>query len=334
MSITTGSIMWASAGNSVYMPLFLLACFFVWYRHKKVTRTVRILAGVHVKEVMRNYSPRKQWLKSMVLCVGLLALFLALLQPQWQMEDEKRAQEGRDLLVALDISRSMLATDCVPDRLTCAKEKIKQLADALACERVGLILFSGSAFMQCPLTADYGAFSMLLDTVDVQTISSGTTALDQALRTALDVFKRMQERKNKLVVVFTDGEDFSSNLMGIKHEAAEVGMHVVTVGVGTTQGAPIPLYDEQGEPAGHQRDDKGAVVISKVNEGILQSLAHDCGGVYVRGTSDDQDVKKVVSYVQSFERERLAERSVSAAQEQFQWFAAFSFICFALAWLL
>lgn len=334
MNITTGPIIWASAENAIYVPLLLLGLFFVIYRARKLRSAVRLLAGKHAHKILPGFSVVRQRIKTVLLCVGLLTLFLTLLRPQWHMHEEKRAHEGRDLLVALDISRSMLANDCSPDRLSCAKEKIKQLISLLDCDRVGLILFSGSAFMQCPLTADRSAFRMFLDQIDVETISSGSTAVDQALREALDAFKRLPERKNKLLVVFTDGEDFSSNLAGIKRDAASIGMHVITVGVGTVQGAPIPIYDEQGNPAGHQRDDKGAVVISKVNEGILQNLAHDCGGVYVRGTQDSSDVVAVAGYVKSFEREKLAERSVAAAEEQYAYGAGISFICFAGAWLL
>jgi len=243
-------------------------------------------------------------------------------------------QEGRDLYIALDISRSMLATDSSPNRLICAKEKIKRLIKKLSCERVGLILFSGSAFVQCPLTSDYAAFHLYLDAVDAELISSGTTALDQAIRQALTSFVSIPERKSKLLVLFTDGEDFSHNLNDIKQEATDSHLSIFTIGVGTPEGAPVPLFDHHGNIIGHQKDAKGGVVISRLNEGILRTLSQDAGGSYIRATDNDDDVTAFVSAVNAFEKEELAEQKFSRYEDQYHYFLLVSFICFALEWLL
>src|SRR5207244_4500475 len=126
------------------------------------------------KQLIFHFSPFKKTVKSIFLVLGITFLCIALLRPQWDKTEQKIAQEGRDLFIALDVSRSMLAKDCAPNRLECAKSKIKELVRNLSCERVGLILFSGSALVQCPLTSDYSAFHMFLDQVDVETISSGS----------------------------------------------------------------------------------------------------------------------------------------------------------------
>lgn len=334
MSITTGPIVWAAPYNIIFFPAVLLAWFFIIRRSKKVKRAIEVLSNKHAKTLFPQYSARRDRIKNVFMCLGVLALFFSLLRPQWRSEKETRQQEGRDLFFVLDISRSMLATDAQPDRLTVAKKKIAQLVAQLACERVGLILFSGSAFVQCPLTSDMNAFLMFLDQIDVETISSGSTALDQALAVAIDVFKRMPERKNKLAVIFTDGEDFSSNLASSKQEAQQLGMHIITASVGTAQGAPIPLYDGHGNQEGHQTDEKGNIVISRVNEGILRNLAADCGGVFVAHTADESDVNAIKKYVYSFERERLASSAVDAMQERYYYGVIMSFVCLALAWLL
>ena len=266
--------------------------------------------------------------------VGVIFLCLALLRPQWNKSEETIMQEGRDLYVALDISRSMLATDCNPNRLIFAKEKIKKLIQHLSCERVGLILFSGSAFVQCPLTSDYSAFNLYLDAVDAELISSGTTALDQAIMQALTSFEAVPERKNKLLVLFTDGEDFSHNLHDVKQQATEAHLSIFTVGIGTPEGAPVPLFDVHGKLIGHQKDKYGGVVISRLNEGILSSLAQDAGGTYIRATNNDDDIMMFINKVQVFEKEQLAERKHSRYEDQYHYFLLVSFICFALEWLL
>jgi Ca-activated chloride channel family protein len=335
MNIVTWGITLGCPQNLIFSPLLVIVLGVLLYRFKRSKRAAAQLAvAEHTRHLLPNFSHLKQIFKIMLLMIGLIALFLALLQPQWHKREYTVTQKGRDLFIALDISRSMLAQDVVPSRLALAKAKIKELIKKLSCERVGLILFSGSSFVQCPLTSDYSAFFMFLDQIDVETISSGTTALDQAIRQGLAEFKTMPERKNKLLILLTDGEDFSSDLSGVKNETQKIGMHIVTLGLGTQEGAPIPLYDDRGKPIGHQLDKKGAVVISRLNEGILHSLAQDSGGVYIRVTPDDHDLKTLLAYVQSYEKEDLGDKKISEFEEQYPYFVAISFVCFAGEWLL
>jgi Ca-activated chloride channel family protein len=299
-------------------------------------RIIALLSAARWSHLMMHAaSPTRSICKMILMIIGCTALFLALLQPQWNKKEETIQQEGRDLFIALDISRSMLAQDISPDRLAFAKQKIKNLLKKLSCERVGLILFSGSTFVQCPLTTDYGAFHLFLDQIDVETISSGSTAIDEAIKQGLDAFKRGADRKHKLLVIFTDGEDFSSNLTRVKQEAVDAGMHIFTFGVGTPEGAPIPLHDVRGNPQGHQLDKKGKVVITRLNEGILYNLAQDSGGMYVRAQIDNNDdLDSLVKSVEMFEKERMEDKKVSRFHEQYPYFVGVSFLCFALEWLL
>lgn len=319
-------------------PLLMLLCIvgaLLAYRMRMTERMVDCLApGEQRKLLLVNYSFIKKIIKFGLFFLGMVFLCIALLRPQWNEIDMPIAQQGRDVLIALDVSRSMLAQDIKPDRLHYAKNKIKQLLKQLKTERAGLILFSGSTFVQCPLTSDLGAFYMFLDAIDVETISSGTTAIDQAVQEAICVFEKMAERKSKLLVVFTDGEDFSSNLASIKKKAAAIGLHIVTVGVGTQEGAPIPLYDHRGKQNGHQLDAKDNVVISRLNEGILHRLAEDTGGIYVPISTDDTDIKNIKDFIYSFERETLHDKQCKRYQEQYQWPLLFSFICLVIEWLL
>jgi len=284
--------------------------------------------------LIQNFSPRKQYFKIVLFFFGLLSLFIALLRPQWSRHEERVKQEGRDILIALDISKSMLAQDCEPNRLEYAKKKIRTLLNQLESERVGLLLFSGGAFVQCPLTTDYSAFHMFLDHVDAETISSGTTALDAAVQEAIKLFGSSATQKNKLLLICTDGEDFSSNLTTVKQHAQKEGVRIFTMGFGTQEGAPIPLYNADGKQEGHQKDRQGKVVISKRNDSILQSLAHDLGGVYVAASSDANDVKQIKAKVQQIEKGEFEDKMVQRRYDQYQWFLLFGLLCLLGEWIL
>lgn len=328
-------IVWQSPENLWYIPLLIGILVCVWVRVFRVRAVAdRLATPAHRATLLNFFSHKKNVCKALLLSLGSIALFLVLLRPSWQEKEETLLHEGRDLVIALDVSRSMLAADCHPDRLTVAKNKIKALVHTLGSDRVALILFAGSAFVQCPLTTDRAAFFMFLDAVDVQTISSGTTALDAALGVALDLFEQLPERKNKVMAIFTDGEDFSSGLSRMKTRAQQAGLHIFTVGVGTSQGAPIPLFDEQGKAAGHQRDKKGGIVMSRLNEGILRALAADSAAEYIALTSDNADISRIAERVQQYEKEKLGDRKYASIEEQYPFFVLVSFICFALEWIL
>ncbi len=318
---------------SVWLLIFFTTLIY-WNIIRKNSIAKKLASDKWRSRLLPGYSLRKNSMRALLFLIGLFFLFLALMRPQWGKKEDILEQEGRHLLIALDVSRSMLCQDVKPNRLECAKAKIKALLSQLKSDCVGLIIFSGSTIVQCPLTRDYTAFNMFLDQLDANTIASGTTALDQAIKKAIEVFKEMPTRKNKLVVTFTDGEDFSSNLATIKKDAQELGLTIFTIGVGTSQGAPVPLIDEKGMLSGHQRDQKGNVVMSCLNEGILSSLAQDCGGNYINFTLDDSDIEQLIKNVERFEKERFDEKKVSLLQEQYHYFVAIAFICFIIEWLL
>jgi len=328
-------IVWGYAHYyGVLVMVFLAMACVLWYRVNKTEHVVRTLTGTWTSLSILNFSRVRLWCKAGLIATGLLFLCIALLRPHGQAYEQKIAQHGRDVYFILDISRSMLAGDVKPNRLACAKEKIKKTISLLDCERVGLILFSGSAFIQCPLTTDITTFLLFLDSVDVEMIASGTTALDGALTKALDALGRTPDRKNKLVIVVTDGEDFSTGLTDVKERAREQRLYIFALGIGSGAGAPIPLFDQQGNPAGHQRDDQGNVVITQLNEIILKELVKDIGGDYIRMTNDDSDVDMLVRKVRSFEKEELGDAIIKQYNEYFPYFVVVSFMCFIIEWVL
>ncbi len=327
------TIHWASIENIVWLPLFLLAAALVIFRTYSTLRSFTLLARVH-KTMFHGLGRKRSFTKALLMCCAIGALFIAFLRPQWSKQEQTVIQEGRDVLVLLDISGSMRAQDLKPNRISFAKLKIRSLLQQLTCERMGLILFSGTAFLQCPMTADQAAFLMFLENVDPESISSGTTALDQALAKAVETFKQAGERQHKLVLLLTGGEDFSMHLDEIKTQAAKAGISLFALGIGTPEGAPIPKFDAYGKQQGHETDEQGAIALSKLNEQTLQDLAKALNGTYQRAAYGEDDIANIVRFVQSHEKERYENKTVSLYHDQYPWFLGAAWILLALEWLL
>ncbi|KKQ10839.1 MAG: VWA domain-containing protein [Candidatus Babeliales bacterium] len=319
--INTFGIHWAGIDKIVYFPIFLFFIILVIRNYLKVKdKSLQLYRKSQKSVVFPGFSQIKLKLKTFFLCVAILAIFLAILQPQWGKKEQNLMQEGRDLLILLDVSRSMLAKDLKPNRLEFAKLKIRDLVSKLAVDRVGLVIFSGTAFLQCPLTIDHAAFLTYLKSIDVESIASGTTSIESALQKALDVYTQIPDRKNKLVAIITDGEDFSTNLGNVKTLAASNNIRLFALGVGTPEGAPIPIFDNLGRQAGHQTDESGQIVTTKLNEEKLREITQALNGVYIRATYQDADVDQLVKIVKSFEKEKFADKQFSLFHDQYPWF--------------
>lgn len=316
----------------IALPIFFVVFFLLIWKLKKTRMALDLLSSSSL--LLQGVSKKRHLLKIFLKLIGLFFLLISLLRPQWGKKNKLLEQRGRDIFIALDISRSMLVQDCNTNRLEFAKKKIRSLLEYLDCERIGLILFSGSTCVQCPLTNDYSAFFMFLNQLDVETISSGTTAIDEAIKKALYSFRSMPSRKNKLLILLTDGEDFSSNLAGVREQAAKEGMTIFALGLGTTEGGPIPLLDENGNLDGYQKNADGKVIISRLNEGILHNLADQTGGTYLKLTDDDSDIKVLIKCVRKFEKEKFEDKEVFEFQERYTYFVVISLICFLFEWIL
>lgn len=336
MIYVTNGITWAEFQYFlIFFPFSVVAIILLAYRFYWQKRAALSLSNYESSfKLLQNFSITKKSLKVILLSIGIICLVLALARPQWDSHDEVIKQEGRDIIIALDISRSMLAQDIKPSRLEFAKEKIKKLVNSLGSDRVGLILFSGEPFFQCPLTVDKTAFFNFLDAVTAESLSSGTTDLGKAIEKAVSIYKNMPSKKNKLLAIFTDGEDFSSNLAQVKQKAQEIGLHLFTFGIGTPQGAPVPVLDNEGGITGHQKDEQGNIVISRLNEPLLKSLAQASGARYVRMAENDRDIALLVESVKQFEKEKFEDKRFLSLQDKYYYFGIISLICLLLEWLL
>ena len=296
------------------------------------------------KKLLKNFRAKRNSIKAVLASVAFIFMGLALLHPQWGRVTDRIEQQGRDLIIALDISRSMLAQDVAPDRLSCAKTAIAHIMEALESDRVALMVFSEKARMYCPLTKDQELVKIFLEQIDYTILSAGTTCLDQPIYAAIQQCKRYPQRKRNVLLLVTDGEDFSGALAGVKDQALACGLTILVIGVGTSQGAPIPVYGEQRQRLGYLKDAQDHVVISHLNKMALQSLTKNTGGLalfieqsLIEQASINQSpigVHEIVDRIKQFEKERQELATITSFKEQYPWFLLVSFSCLLFEWLL
>lgn len=331
----TGFIYWAQP-HFIWGVFIVVALTVVFIRNNIIIG--RALAGLahatHRKFMVNGYASWRVVTKTIFMVLALVFLIIALMRPQWGKREQNVVQEGRDLVILLDISRSMRSEDFKPSRLEAAKMKLQTLLARMESERVALILFSGAAFVQCPFTADKAAFKMFLEQVSVEAIASGTTSFDKALLKACELFAPYKERKNKLVLLVTDGEDFSRDLSFIKKQAKSLNIKLLALGIGSPEGAPIPMIDTIGRSIGYEQNTDGSVALSKLNEPLLKKMTQELSGHYVRATPHDGDIDKLISIVSSYEKEKTDDRSLTMFEEHYHYFLLGSAACLALEWIL
>src|SRR6266446_7654487 len=256
-----------------------MVAFFWWAwraRQRLVTQFIqaRLLPGLTV-----GISARRQRVGLAGLVLAVVCLILALARPQWGFDWEEAKQRGLDIVIAIDTSKSMLAEDIAPNRLARAKLSALDLMQQARSDRLGLVAFAGSAFLQCPLTVDDGAFRQSVEALDVNIIPQGGTAIAEAIETALRAFK--EGDNYKVLVLFTDGEDQDSGALDAAKKAAEQGLRIFPVGIGSTDGDLVPIKDPKGR-TDYIRDEQGNVHKSHLNEKLLQEIAGATQGVYYR----------------------------------------------------
>ena len=248
--------------------------------------------------------------------LALALLVFALARPQWGFHWEEVRRKGLDLMVVLDTSRSMMASDIKPSRLQQAKWGIRDLLRNLRGDRVGLVPFAGSSILQCPLTIDYAAFAMTLDDVYSGLIPRGGTAIEQALRTAIAAFPA-DGTADRVVLLVTDGEDHEGDPLALLPELKEKGIRVYTIGIGTLEGEMVPAGDGQGA---YFKDRQGQIVKTALKEDVLQKLALGTGGTYVRSAPGDTGLERVFNEsINNLKRSEQETRTAKIYEERFVW---------------
>ena len=308
--------------HPAYLFLFWLVpalIFFYLYAARKKDKLIKIFCGETLyAELVPAASRRRQRLKAALMLGALSFMLVSLMQPRWGFQWEDIKRQGIDIMVAIDVSQSMLAEDIKPSRLERAKRKVYDLCRMLEGDRIGLIAFAGTSFVQCPLTLDYGAFQMFLDYLEPQLIPVPGTAIGQAISTAITSFSRT-ERTSKALIIITDGEDHEGNPLAAAQEAKKEGIRIFAIGVGQEGGAPIPMNDGSG---GFKKDERGELVLSRLDEATLQKIARETGGSYVRSVTGDLDLDKIYreDIRGTIEKKELRATRKKRWEERFQWF--------------
>ena len=294
----------------------VMMLFFWWatrVRQKLLTQFIdaRLLTQLTVGVSLRR---RKYRFACLVLAVIFLIVALARLQYGFDLQEVE--QRGLDIIVAVDTSKSMLATDIAPDRLERAKLAALELMQRAATDRMGLIAFAGDAFLECPLTIDNTAFQQSVQALNVNSIPQGGTAIATAINTAVTSFK--EKDHHRVLVLFTDGEDNDTGALEAAQEAAKAGLKIFTIGIGTAAGDLIRVTDANGN-SDYVRDDQGQVVKSHLNEALLQQIASTTGGFYLplRGANTMDTLYE--RGLEPLPKSEGTEKLVKRYHEQFQW---------------
>ena len=305
------------------LALWLLAlvpatvAFFVWALRRRRAALERFAEAKLLPALAPDLDERRQRWRAALMLAGFALLILALAGPEWGFHWEEVHREGVDLIVALDTSRSMLAEDVKPNRLERAKLAVLDLVKQLRGDRVGLVAFAGSAFVQCPLTLDYEAFSESLRAVDVGIIPKGGTALAEAIQSGIEAFEGHQGKFTALILI-TDGEDHEGKIDDAAKAAADRGIRIYTVGIGTPEGDLIRLT-ENGQQT-FLKDRKGQVVKSRLDEDALQKIASTTNGAYVRATGPTLGLDDVYTqYISKLEKRELSSSMEKRYEQRFQW---------------
>jgi len=266
-----------------------------------------------------SHSGRKNVVKATFVLAAYSLLVIGVSNPQVGTRMEEVKQEGIDLFIALDVSRSMLAEDIKPNRLQKAKYEIRNLIDRLAGDRIGMIVFSGEAFTQFPLTIDYSAANLLLDIVDVESVPVPGTAIGSAIAQAMKSFN-LEDPSSKVVVIMTDGENNAGNTAEEATKAAEKGVRIYAIGFGSPQGAPIPVYNTAGQQVDFKKDRSGNVILTKLDELSLQEIASIGKGKYYRASNSQDELDAIYQDINALEKREFGVKKFTEFDDKFQYF--------------
>jgi Ca-activated chloride channel family protein len=318
----------ASPENLALLGLVvILAFFFLW----SIQRKKKLLARFGDMMLILKNAPYISFArfagKAVLVLFGIFFMVVTLSRLQCGTHMEMMRREGLDIVVAIDVSNSMLAEDMKPNRISKARQEVRGILDRLRGDRIGLIAFAGEAFVQSPLTLDYSAAEIFLDVIDVGLIPQQGTAIGEAIRKSSEAFET-KERKHKVLILLTDGEDHNTDPIGAAEEAREQGIKIFPIGIGSSVGEPIPILNRKGDRAGYKKDKDGEVIVTKLDEVTLQKVALITGGKYYRATAGEMELDKVYDEINKMEKKELEGKLLMQFEDRFQYplFLAILFI--------
>ncbi|MCH7516902.1 MAG: VWA domain-containing protein [Bacteroidetes bacterium] len=303
--------------NALYLLPVLIIIFWLLYKNKN-----RLLEKFADKElhsvIVSSFSNVKNYFKFGVIIIALVSLILAAANPQVGTKLQEVKQTGIDVFILLDVSRSMTAEDIKPNRLEKAKYQISNLIQKLRGDRIGLIIFAGKAYIQFPLTTDYSAAGLFLSAVDVNSVPYPGTAINSAINLAVESFD--SSATSKVIIAITDGEDHAGDVMDAVNEAVTKDIRIYTIGLGSTGGVPIPMYNSRGDMIGFKKDNEGNTVLTKLDEAGLKQIAAAGSGKYFRGNNYEDYLDKIYNDLSELKKSEFGVKKVTDYEDRFYYF--------------
>ena len=280
-----------------------------------------------VRQLMPSYSRSKVWVRLTFFALGFFFFVIGLSRPQIGAKIKEHETKGAEIMIALDVSNSMLAEDYSPNRLERAKRAMKRLVDKLRDDRSGLIVFAGNSFVQLPITTDYVSAKMFLNSISTDSVPIQGTAIGEAINTAIRSFSAQSE-KSRAVIVITHGENHEDDPVAAAKQAAEMGIRVFAIGVGSPEGKPIPMDGEL------LKDKDGNIVVTRLDEAVLQEVASAGNGAYVRAGNSEFGLNPIIDDIRKMEDEKYSSIVFEEFDEQFMYFMAIALFFFVLEMLI
>lgn len=306
----------------ILVALFLFQL--IWKRRKQ-----REFANDDLlRKLAPNTSSFKPILKFITVTLALIALIVAVVNPKIGTKMETVKRQGIDIVFAVDISKSMLAEDVAPNRLDRAKQLVSQIINNLGNDRIGIVGYAGSAYPVLPMTTDYSIAKMYLQGMNTDMVSSQGTALSDAIRMATQFFD--SDETSKLIVLISDGEDHGDGANDASLIAEELGIKIITIGVGTPNGGPIPIKGSNGQVTEYKKDKEGEVVITRLNKETLENIAENASGGYISGNSTKDVVNQIKNALDNIEKTEFETQQIAEYQTQYQWFIGIAFVLLLL----
>jgi Ca-activated chloride channel family protein len=285
-----------------------------------------------IRRLIPDVSKEKLILKFILLMAAFVFIVIGLANPQTGSKLEKVQRKGIDLVVALDVSNSMLAQDIKPDRLTRAKQALFKLIDKLQGDRIGIVIFAGKAYTQLPITTDYSAAKMFVSNISTTDVPSQGTAIGEAILLGMESFDKKDQ--GKAIIIITDGENHEDGALEAASAASEEGIRVFTIGMGLPDGSPIPLYNSYGQQSGYKKDNQGNTVVTRLNEQMLQQIASAGQGDYVRANNTQAGLSKIFEKINALEKQEIETRMFTDYEDQFQYFLGLGLLLLFLEFLI
>lgn len=314
-----------------YLLLLLLIPFFflgmglwLWGRRRRLRR---FGDEALVNELMPSWSRGKLWVRTVLLSLAFFFFVIGLSRPQIGAKLKEHKIKGAEIMIVLDVSNSMLAQDYSPDRLERAKLAISRITDKLKDDRIGLIVFAGTSFVQLPITSDYVSAKMFLNSISTESIPIQGTAIGDAISTAVRGFSAQSEH-SRAIIVITDGENHEDDAVAAAKQAAEAGIKVYTIGVGSADGQPIPMNGEL------LKDKDGNIVVTRLDEETLRKVASAGGAAYVHAGNDEFGLTPIISDIRKMEDEEYNSVVFEEYNEQFMYFLGIALVFFVLEMLV